>query len=67
MCIDAGVRAAADFGYEVTVAQDACATRDQEFNGITVPAKQVHAAFMAALGFAYARIADTKELLAEMR
>lgn len=66
MCIDAGVRAAADFGYEVTVAQDACATRDQEFNGVTVPAKQVHAAFMAALGFAYARIADTKELLTEM-
>lgn len=66
MCIDAGVRAAADLGYEVTVAQDACATRDQEANGIRVPAQQVHAAFMAALGFAYARIADTDVLLSEL-
>ncbi len=66
MCIDAGVRAAADFGYNVTVAQDACATRDQEFNGIIVPAKQVHAAYMAALSFAYARVADTEMLLSEI-
>lgn len=66
MCIDAGVRAAADFGYDVTVAQDACATRDQTFNGVTVQAKHVHAAFMAALEFAYARIVNTDELLAEI-
>jgi len=31
-----------------------------------VPASQVHAAFMAALSFAYARVASTDELLAEM-
>jgi len=60
------VRAAADFGYAVTVAQDACAPRAQEFNDVRVPAKQVHAAFMSALGFAYARIVDTNVLLAEM-
>ncbi|SEQ86856.1 Nicotinamidase-related amidase [Amphritea atlantica] len=67
MCIDAGVRAAADLGYNVTVAQDACATMDQEFNGITIPAEQVHASFMAALGFAYARVEDTEILLEEMK
>ncbi|UTW02640.1 cysteine hydrolase [Amphritea atlantica] len=67
MCIDAGVRAAADLGYNVTVAQDACATRDQVFNGITVPAEQVHASFMAALAFAYARVEDTEVLLSEMK
>ncbi len=66
MCIDAGTRAAADLGYNVTVAQDACATRDQEFNGIEVPAKQVHASFMAALAFAYARVEDTEVLLKEL-
>jgi len=66
MCVDAAVRAAADHGYNCAVAHDACATHDQEFNGTTVPAQEVHAAFMAALGFAYANVASTKELLSEM-
>jgi len=59
MCIDAATRAASDLGYGVTVLQDACATHDQAFNGETVPAAQVHAAFMAGLGFAYAEVTDT--------
>lgn len=66
MCIDAGVRAAADLGYEVTVAQDACATHDQVFGEQTVPAAQVHAAFMAALGFAYASVQNADEVLAAL-
>ncbi|MCF6753389.1 cysteine hydrolase [Pseudomonas stutzeri] len=64
MCVDAGVRAAADMGYAVTVIHDACATLDLEFNGVTVPAAQVHATMMAALGFAYASLASTAEYLA---
>jgi nicotinamidase-related amidase len=59
MCIDATARAASDFGYRTTVVQDACATRDLAFGGVTVPAAQVHAAMMSALGFAYATITDT--------
>ncbi|WP_019622434.1 cysteine hydrolase family protein [Amphritea japonica] len=66
MCIDAGARAAADLGYNVIIAQDACATRAQEFNGVTVPAEQVHASFMAALAFAYARVENTHVLLSEL-
>lgn len=54
MCIDAATRAAADHGYQVTVAHDACATLPLEFAGELVPAAQVHAASMAALAFAYA-------------
>ena len=65
MCIDAGTRAAVDLGYACTVVHDACATRDQTFGEQIVPAAQVHAAFMAALGFAYARIVDTDTWLAE--
>ncbi|XXF79672.1 cysteine hydrolase family protein [Myxococcaceae bacterium GXIMD 01537] len=65
MCVDAGVRAAADLGYSVTVLPDACATRNLEFNGQTVPAPQVHAAFLAALGFGYARILPTASFLAQ--
>lgn len=59
MCIDATTRAASDYGYKTTVVQDACATRDLEHEGVTVPAASVHAAMMSALGFAYATITDT--------
>ncbi len=54
---------AGHFGYPVTVVHDACASRDLEFNGVTVPAHLAHAAFMAALGFAYARMQSTDEYL----
>jgi nicotinamidase-related amidase len=64
MCIDATTRAASDFGYKAAVVHDACATRDLEFRGQTVPAAQVHAALMSALSFAYARIVTTDEYLA---
>ena len=61
MCIDAAARAAADFGYNVTVIEDACAARDLEFNGQTVAADDVHSAYMSALGFAYANVLTTAQ------
>ena len=64
MCVDAGTRAASDLGYRCVVVHDACATRDQEFVGAVVPAAQVHAAFMAALQFGYAKVVSTEEHLA---
>jgi len=63
VCIDATVRAAVDFGYEVTLVHDAVATRDLAFNGAVVPAAQVHAAYMAALSFAYATVISADESL----
>lgn len=63
MCIDATARAAADHGYNVTVIEDAAATRDAEFNGLIVPTGQVHAAFMAALRFAYAKVVPAGDFL----
>jgi len=66
MCIDAVARAANDYGYDCAVAHDACATLDLEFNGVTVPAEQVHAAFMAGLDFAYAKVSSTDQLLSEL-
>jgi nicotinamidase-related amidase len=63
MCIDATARAASDFGYKVTVVHDACASRDLAFNGTSVAAAQAHAAFMAALGSAYATLCSTDEYL----
>lgn len=64
ICIDATTRAASDFGYAVTLIHDACAARDVEFDGVTVPAAQVHAAFMSALSFAYATLVDCESFLA---
>lgn len=58
MCIDATARAAADLGYKVTVIHDACAARDAQFDGVPVPAAQVHAAFMSGLSGTYATVVD---------
>ena len=62
MCVDATVRHAADLGYGVTLLGDACATRAQTFGGETVPARQVHAAFLAALSGFYAKVIPSHEL-----
>jgi nicotinamidase-related amidase len=63
MCVDATVRQAADLGYRVTLLADACATRAQSYGGENVPAKQVHAAFLAALNGLYAKVLPTAEAL----
>jgi nicotinamidase-related amidase len=66
MCLDAGVRAAVDLGYECWVASDACASKDLVFEGQTIPAAQVQAAFLAALASAYARVLPVEQVLAEL-
>ena len=62
MCVDATVRHAADLGYKVTLIGDACATRAQTYGGETVPARQVHAAFLAALNGFYAKVVTSHDL-----
>lgn len=56
MCVDTTVRAASDLGYSVTVYQDACTTRDLEFNGKLLPATEVNAVYMASLNGAFAKV-----------
>ncbi len=63
MCIDATTRAAADLGFTCILAHDACATRDLTFQDITVPAPQVHAAYMSSLSGLYARVISTDEII----
>lgn len=63
MCVDATARAASDLGFEITVVHDACAAADLEFGDLSVPAAQVHAAFMAALADAYATLVSTDEII----
>ncbi len=66
MCVEAAVRAAADLGFEVAVAHDACATRDLEFGGVRVAAAQVHAAALAAMSGSYARVVSVGDLVEEL-
>jgi len=62
MCVDATVRHAADLGYKITLLGDACATREQKFGSESVPARQVHTAFLAALNGFYAKVITANEL-----
>lgn len=67
MCVDATARAAFDFGLEVIVVHDACATRALSFQDQFIPAGQVHMAFLSALSFIYARVMSTSDLLRNFR
>jgi nicotinamidase-related amidase len=63
MCIDTTTRAAFDLGYKCHVVADACATRNLEFDGKTVSAADVQAAFMAALSVPFAQVSSTDQYL----
>lgn len=65
MCVDATARAAADFGFQVWIAEDACATRDLQHSGTTIPAEQVHKAFLAALK-SYGQVMPTEQIIAQL-
>lgn len=63
MCVDTTVRAAMAQGYStVLLLGDACTTKDLAWNGERIPARTVHAAFMAALHGTFATVLDTGEL-----
>jgi nicotinamidase-related amidase len=63
LCVDATARAAADFGFRVIVAEDACATRELEHNGTVIPADLVHKSFLAALK-SYGQVMKSDEVIA---
>ncbi len=63
MCVDATTRAAVDLGFDVTIAHDACAAANVSFGGTDVTAAQVHAAIMAPLAAAYAKVVATRDFV----
>jgi len=63
MCVDATARAAVDLGFQVIVAEDACASRDLEHGGTTIPADLVHKSFLAALTW-YGKVMKSDEIIA---
>ena len=65
MCVDATARAAADLGFQVMVAEDACATRALTYGETTIPAEHVHKAFLAALK-SYGQVLPVEMVLAHL-
>jgi nicotinamidase-related amidase len=63
MCVEAAVRAAADYGFRCVLIHDACATKALEFDGRKVSAKDVHNSVLSTLAGAYAKVIDTKTFL----
>jgi nicotinamidase-related amidase len=63
MCVEATARAASDFGFQVTVLSDACATRDLVWKGEQIPALHVHQSTLATLKGSYAKILDVASFL----
>lgn len=63
MCVDATVRAAADLGFQVIIAEDACATRDLTYDDTVISADLVHKSFLAALK-SYGKVMKSEEILA---
>ncbi len=63
MCVDATTRAAFDHEFSCRLIHDACATKNLVFGDQEIRAKDVHGAFMAALGAVYANLMTTKEYM----
>lgn len=57
--------AAAELGFQVIVAADACATRALTFGGVSVPAEQVQAAALATLQ-AYGQVLTVEQILSRL-
>jgi len=65
MCVDATTRAAADLGFQVLVAEDACATRALTYGETIIPAEHVHKSFLAALK-SYGQVMPVEQILAHL-
>ncbi len=63
MCVDATARAASDLGFQVIIAEDACATRDLKYGDTVIPADLVHKSFLAALK-SYGKVMKSEEVIA---
>lgn len=65
MCVEAATRAGADLGYQCTVIDDACTTRDLKYGDNLVFAKDVHFSTLSTLR-SYAKVMTTEEYLNDL-
>ncbi len=61
--VNATARAAAAFGFQIIIAEDACATRDVQEGDTMIPAQQVQKTSLDALK-SYGRVMKSEEILA---
>ena len=66
MCLEAATRAASDYGFDCTVIHDACAAKNQTFDGKTVKSEDVHITALATLK-AYANVISADEYLDKVK
>jgi nicotinamidase-related amidase len=64
MCVDSTTRAAADLGYSMQLAHDACATKSLTFGDRRIAAQDVHCAFMSALDGSFAQVKSSGDIIA---
>ena len=67
MCLEAATRAGADYGFQCTVVEDACTTRDLTYEDVTVKAKDVHFSTLSTLKGGYAKVINTEMFLKQFQ
>ncbi len=67
MCVDTTVRACQDYGYNVTLIDDACTTMSLKHDGKKIDAETVHAVYMASLADGFANVIKTEKYLLDIR
>lgn len=67
MCLEAATRAGADYGFQCTVVEDACTTRDLTYEDVTVKAKDVHYSTISTLQGGYAKVINTEVFLKQFQ
>jgi len=65
MCVDATVRTASDLGFQVLLAEDACATRDLKYGETVILSEHVHKAFLAALK-SYGQVLTAEQIITQL-
>lgn len=65
MCVDTTVRACQNYGYKVTVIDDACEAKELCYNNEIIEADIVQKVFIASLKGTFAKIINTDDLLEE--
>jgi nicotinamidase-related amidase len=65
LAVEATARAASDLGFQVIVAEDACATCDLTYDGTTIPADHVQKVSLATLK-SYGKVMKSEAILATL-
>ena len=63
MCVSTTTRASKDYGYDVTLIEDACTTKELAYKDEIIPATTVHKANIAALDKVFATVMSTDAFL----